>query len=74
MLGTILGLERLCQLDAPFVLQFGYSKKSSSHNGDHDRRKETKGTLPDILGACPMVFTERIKGANQASSDDDAYQ
>ena len=74
MLGTILGLECLGQLDAPFILQFGDSKESSSHDGDYDGCEEAKGTLPDVLGACPMVFTERIKSTNETGSNDDAYQ
>ena len=55
--GAVLGFQCFCQLDAPFVLELGYTEQSSTHPGDYERCKEPEGTFPDVFGARPVVLT-----------------
>ena len=37
---SIIAFERGCQLDLPLVLELGYAKQSSAHDGDDDDGEE----------------------------------
>ena len=72
LLGGVFNLERFRELDTPLVLKFGHAEKGSTHDGYDEGCKDAERSLPDVLGAGPLVFAQAIEGSDQASTDDDA--
>ena len=65
-------LERLCDLNSPFVLKLGHAQQADAHYGDDDGGDEAKDALPDVLSGTENVLSEAIEGANERSTDGQA--
>lgn len=65
-------LHRLCQLDAPFLLQFADSKERDSHQRDDERREDSERAFVVVLVSLPGVFADAIKHANDDTCNHEA--
>ena len=72
LLGAVFDFERFGELDTPLVLKFGHAEKGGTHDGDDEGCEDAERSLPNVLGACPLVFAQGVEGSDQAGTDDDA--
>ena len=74
LLGDGLLLERLGELDAPLLLHLGDAQQGGAEGRDDDRRDETEGAFPVVLGVGPGVAAQAVEGADDAAADDEAEE
>lgn len=73
-LGTVSGLERLCQLDTPLGLKLGHAEQRCTHCGDDESSKETERAFPDGLGPGPSVFANAIECSDYTPASNDTNE
>lgn len=71
---VVFGFESLCQLDSPFGLQLGDAEQGGTDDGDDDGRNDGKDAFPDVFCWAPFVLTDAVKGTDQPSADNEAYE
>lgn len=72
--GVDLGLDGGGQLDAPLLLHLTDTEEGDADDGNDARGDQAEGAFVVVLGRIPLVGTDRVEGADEGTTDDQAEQ
>jgi len=67
-------LQYFGNLHTPFVLKLADAEQGSSHHSDNDTCEDCEGAFPNVFCSFKGIASSSVKGANDASADDQADQ